>query len=94
MNLIMLSNSYFIEIDRYNHTLKKKCTGKKEEYEKVCGYFNSVRQAVEKFVKLNQLDIETKGDLYEYVEHVERCNEKCVNDILKGLSNGIQNIEK
>ena len=86
---INLINGYYIEIDEYNFTLKQKYQGttkdgESKEYEKVCGYFNKLDGAVDKFIKLNQIDSMSKLslDLREYVKKVNELNQKAVNDIM------------
>ena len=89
---INLINGYYIEIDEYNYTLKQKYEGKTKdeqpkECEKVCGYFNKLDGAVDKFIKLNQIDNMAKLslDLREYVKTVNELNKSAVNDITSVL---------
>lgn len=86
---INLINGYYIEIDEYNFTLKQKYQGTTKdgtpkESEKICGYFNKLDGAVDKFIKLNQINEMSKLslDLREYVKKVKELNEKAVKDIM------------
>ena len=80
MTTIELLDNYFIEIDEYNHTLKKryigeeKKTGKKVPKEKIIGYYRDVIGCVERCLRLICLD-ETSGaviSMREYAEASER----------------------
>ena len=87
--MIELCNGYYIEVDAMNYTLKKryegerKETGEKFDAEKVCGYFSGLDGALEKFVKLNQIDFlpHTGMDLGAYLELVVKSNEEAVRAI-------------
>ena len=80
MTTIELLDDYFIEIDEYNHTLKKryigeeKKTGKKVQKEKIIGYYRDVIGCVERCLRLICLE-ETNGtviSIREYAEATER----------------------
>ena len=80
MTTIELLDDYFIEIDEYNHTLKKryigeeKKTGKKVQKEKIIGYYRDVIGCVERCLRLICLE-ETNGaviSMREYAEASER----------------------
>ena len=87
--MIELCNGYYIEVDSMNFTLKKtyigekKETGEKFEAQKVCGYFSNLDGALEKFVKLNQIDYlpHTSLDLGTYLELLHKTNEEAVRVI-------------
>lgn len=86
--MIELCNGYYIEIDPMNFTLKKrykgtKKTGEQTDNEKVCGYFSTLDGAVEKFVKLNQIDLlpHTAMNLGTYLELLHKTNEEAVRAI-------------
>lgn len=77
--IVELMNNYFVEIDEYNHTLKKRYMGKdkngnEQEYEKVIGYFNNIKQCVERmtrFLTLEELDGNVVN-IQEYAEAAEK----------------------
>ena len=81
MTTVELKGGYFVEIDPMNYTLKQKYAGKnkageKTETEKTCGYFGNMKTAIEKYIKLVQLDVmdgETLS-LREYVKTIEQCD--------------------
>ena len=90
---IELSNGYYIEIDPMNFTLKKRYkgtnkSGEEIDAEKVCGYFSDVDGAIEKFVKLNQIDYlpRTSISLDEYIEIMHKANEEAVRGIKSVLN--------
>ena len=64
-----------------NYTLKQRYAGKnkageKMEAEKICGYFGNMKTAIEKYIKLVQLDV-MDGEalsLREYVKTIEQCD--------------------
>ena len=80
MTIVELINDYFIEIDTYNHTLKKRYIGKdkkteeEKECEKTIGYYRDIQECVEALVRCIPLD-ETDGRIIcmrEYAESAER----------------------
>lgn len=89
--IVELMNDYFVEIDEYNHTLKKRYMGKdkkgkEQEYEKVIGYFNNLKQCVERmtrFLALEELDGNVVT-IQEYAEAAENAFEA-----VKGLAIGV-----
>lgn len=89
--MIELCNGYYIEIDPMNFTLKKRYIGEKKETgekfdaNKVCGYFSTLDGALERFVKLNQIDLlpRTSIDLTTYLELVRDANLVAVEAIKK-----------
>lgn len=73
--IVELMNNYFVEIDEYNHTLKKRYMGKdkngnEQEYEKVIGYFNNIKQCVERMTRLLTLE-ELDGNVVKIKEYAE-----------------------
>lgn len=92
---VILTNGYYIEIDGLNHTLKQKYIAERKdgkskyETEKVCGYYNNLAGAVEKFIKLNQIDLMAQESLEmkEYVKSIEEINKasvKAIKSVLEG----------
>lgn len=89
VDMIELCNGYYIEIDPMNYTLKKRYEGERKETkekfdaEKVCGYFSTLDGALEKFVKLNQIDLlpRTAINLVTYLELVRDANLVAVSAI-------------
>ena len=88
MNIIELDGKYFIEVDDVNHTLKQRYTGEKKDgtkyqAEKVCGYFGKLDGAIDKYIKLNQIDsmAGTSVDLRGYVSLVYEANMQAVKAI-------------
>ena len=80
MTTILLIDDYFIEVDTYNHTLKKKYmgedkkTGEKKEMEKVIGFYRNLQEVLESLVRCIPLD-ETDERIIcmrEYAESAER----------------------
>lgn len=97
---INLNNEYYIEIDEFNHTLKKRYTGKtkdgvEKETEKVIGYYGNLKSAVEGFIKRNQLDsmAYTSLNMREYVKMVEEVNKEAVRAIMSVLEQGTKGEE-
>lgn len=96
---IKLLNNYLIEIEPLNYILKQSYTAKNgKEAEKVHGYFPNLADAVEWFLKLNQLDeamalVVKDGENEEkipvlpfadYVYFVEKIN-KAAMDAITGI---------
>ena len=89
--MIELCNGYYIDVDPMNFTLKKRYEGERKETkekfdaEKVCGYFSTLDGALERFVKLNQIDLlpRTSIDLTTYLELVRDANLLSVEAIKK-----------
>ena len=82
---INLINGYYIETDNRNFTLKQKYIGKrkdgtKKESVKIISHCGSLEQALETFLRLNQIPQDSKlaVDLMEYVNLVERSNKEAV----------------
>lgn len=84
MTTILLIDDYFVEVDTYNHTLKKKYmgedkkTGEKKEMEKVIGFYRNLQEVLESLVRCIPLD-ETEGRticMREYVDAAENAFKK------------------
>jgi hypothetical protein len=93
--IIELTDGYYIEIDEYNHTLKRKYVGKDKDgvdkiQEKVYGFYNNLGGAVEGFIKHNQLAKSPYKvtSLREYVKNIEEINKIAVSDIIACLKGG------
>lgn len=90
---INLNYGYYIEIDTYNYTLKQKYDGKTRDGQdkdsvRTCGYFGNIRNAIEKYLKLVQIDL-LDGEvltLQEYVKSIELINKTAVRGLEKELS--------
>lgn len=89
---INLSNGYYIDSDPLNYILKQSYTGKtndgkEKECSRTCGYYGSIRNAVEGFIAMNQksLTAEYEGDLRRYVGVIEKLNETAVSDVEKAI---------
>lgn len=85
---ITLTNGYSIEIDERNYTLKQKYEGKTKDgepkdAERICGYFGKLDQALEEFLKSNQLDrgSDLAMDIEEYAQFVSQVNNAAVEAI-------------
>lgn len=85
---IELQDGYFIEVDPLNYTLRQKYSGKTKDGEekesvRTHGYYGSIRQAVDRYIILSQLDFMDgmSIDLKEYVDLIERLNKSAVQRI-------------
>lgn len=85
---IKLQDGYFIDVDPLNCTLRQKYSGKTKDGEskesvRTHGYYGSIRQAVDRYITLSQLDFMDgmSIDLKEYVDLIERLNESAVQRI-------------
>lgn len=92
MGIIKLANGYYIEIDPLNYTLRQEYIGKtKEGQEKkgirTIGYFSNMKNAVDRFLKMNQVDElrDFSGDFKEYVKKVDEANKTAVKAICEVL---------
>jgi hypothetical protein len=91
---INLTNSFFIEVDDLNHTLKQKFIGKdkegnEKESERVCGYFGKdIGAAIGKYIRLNQnaLLAQEALELEEYVKSIKRINFEAVSVIKRAVA--------
>ena len=82
---ITLINGFYIETDNRNFTLKQKYIGTrkdgtKKEAVKIISHCCSLEQALETFLRLNQIPHGSKlaVDLIEYVNLAERSNKEAV----------------
>ena len=82
---ISLINGYYIEVNNRNFTLRQKYVGtskdgEKKEYSKIISHCGSLEQALETFLRMNQIPQESKlaVDLMEYVNLVEQSNKEAV----------------
>ncbi|OUO78179.1 hypothetical protein B5F53_11570 [Blautia sp. An249] len=93
---IILAENYVIDIDPLNYTLKKKYIGKDSSgndkaAEKVCGYFGNVRECVEEFIRLAQIE-KLKGmelSLEGYLERLEKENKRIADEIIRMMEEKI-----
>ena len=93
---INLSNGYYIDSDPLNYILKqsyigKTKDGKEKECTRTCGYYGSIRKAVEGFIDMNNkaLTAEYEGDLMRYVGVIEKLNEMAVSDVEKAIGGNV-----
>ena len=91
---ITLINGYYIETDNRNFTLKQKYIGTrkdgtKKEAVKIISHCGSLEQALETFLRLNQIPQESKlsVDLMEYANYIEQSNKDAVQ-ALKSVLDG------
>ena len=91
---ISLINGYYIEVNNRNFTLRQKYVGTskdgaKKEYSKIISHCGSLEQALETFLRMNQIPQDSKlaVDLIEYVNLVERSNKDAVR-ALKSVLDG------
>ena len=92
---INLINGFYIETDNRNFTLKQKYIGTrkdgtKKESVKIISHCGSLEQAIETFLRLNQIDRGAKlaVDLMEYVSLVEQSNKEAVQALKSVLEGG------
>ena len=90
---INLNYGYYIEVDTYNYTLKQKYDGKTRDGQdkdsvRTCGYFGNIRNAIEKYLKLVQLDLldDEVLSLHELVKSIELINKTAIRGLEKELS--------
>lgn len=90
--IINLTDGYYIEIDPLNHTLYQKFKGKTKDGEprvgrRTIGYFGNFERAVERYLKLVQLDKipGTVNSLPEYIGAVKTANKATVEEIRRLL---------
>ena len=86
---IELINGYYIEIDPLNYTLKQKYISEKtgKEAERVFGYFSTLQGVLDKFLRLNQIDVlaDMSMGMFDYVKKVEESNKMAVQAIKRVL---------
>ena len=93
MVMINLNYGYYIEVDTYNYTLKQKYDGKTKDGQdkdsvRTCGYFGNIRRAIDKYIRLVQIDLldEEALSLQEYAKSIELINKTAVRGLEKELS--------
>ena len=89
---ISLINGYYIETDNRNFTLRKryigtKKDGTKKESVKIISHCGSLEQALELFLRINQVPKEAKlsVDLMEYANHIEQSNKDAVRALKREI---------
>ena len=89
---INLINGFYIETDNRNFTLKQKYIGTrkdgtKKESVKIISHCGSLEQALELFLRINQVPKETKlsVDLMEYANHIEQSNKEAVRALKREI---------
>ena len=95
---ISLINGYYIEVNNRNFTLRQKYLGTrkdgaKKEYSKIISQCGSLEQALETFLRMNQIPHDSKlaVDLMSYVSLVEQSNKEAVQalkSVLEGSNAG------
>lgn len=91
---ISLINGYYIEVSNRNFTLRQKYVGtskegNKKEYSKIISHCGSLEQALDLFLRINQVPKEAKMsvDLMAYANYIEQSNKDAVQD-LKSVLDG------
>ena len=89
---INLINGFYIETDNRNFTLKQKYTGTrkdgtKKESVKIISHCGSLEQALELFLRINQVPKEAKMavDLMSYASLVEQSNKEAVRALKREI---------
>ena len=89
---INLINGFYIETDNRNFTLKQKYIGTrkdgtKKESVKIISHCGSLEQALELFLRINQVPKESKlsVDLMAYASLVEQSNEEAVRALKREI---------
>lgn len=89
---INLINGFYIETDNRNYTLKQKYIGKrkdgsKKESVKIISHCGSLEQALELFLRINQVPKEAKlsVDLMAYASLVEQSNKEAVRALKREI---------
>lgn len=79
------TDRYYIEIDAIgNHTLiENKVSEKGREYTKQIGYYQNVRQAVEKLAKLNVIERAESMEVLEYIKAVEQEFKRLIGEVVE-----------
>lgn len=97
---IKLQDGYFIEVDPLNCALRQRYSGKTKDGEskesvRTHGYYGSIRQAVDRYITLSQLDFMDgmSIDLKEYVDLIERLNKSAVQRIESAIGGVRKNEE-
>ena len=89
---ISLINGYYIDVTPNNFTLKQKYIGTrkdgtKKESVKIISHCGSLEQALELFLRINQVPKEAKlsVDLMEYANHIEQSNKEAVRALKREI---------
>ena len=89
---ISLINGYYIEVNNRNFTLRQKYVGtskdgNKKEYSKIISHCGSLEQALETFLRLNQIPHDSKlaVDLMEYANYIEQSNKEAVRALKREI---------
>lgn len=89
---ISLINGYYIDVTPNNFTLKQKYIGTrkdgtKKESVKIISHCGSLEQALELFLRINQVPKESKlsVDLMEYANHIEQSNKEAVRALKREI---------
>lgn len=89
---ITLINGYYIETDNRNFTLKQKYVGKrkdgtKKEAVKIISHCGSMEQALDLFLRINQVPKEAKMavDLMSYANYIEQSNKEAVRALKREI---------
>ena len=89
---INLINGFYIETDNRNFTLKQKYVGKrkdgtKKEAVKIISHCGSLEQALDLFLRINQVPKETKiaVDLMSYADFIEQSNKEAVRALKREI---------
>lgn len=89
---ISLINGYYIDVTPNNFTLKQKYIGTrkdgtKKESVKIISHCGSLEQALELFLRINQVPKEAKiaVDLMEYANYIEQSNKEAVRALKREI---------
>ena len=89
---INLINGYYIDVTPNNYTLKQKYIGTrkdgtKKESVKIISHCGSLEQALDLFLRINQVPKEAKlsVDLMEYANHIEQSNKEAVRALKREI---------
>ena len=89
---ISIINGYYIDVTPNNFTLKQKYIGTrkdgtKKESVKIISHCGSLEQAIELFLRINQVPKEAKlsVDLMEYANHIEKSNKEAVQALKREI---------
>ena len=92
---ITLLDGYYIDIDAWNYSLKRKTMEKKKdgteyEAERIIGHFGSLRHAVYRFLDESQQSDEISMDLETFAARVEKSNERTAIEIAELLEKVVE----
>ena len=89
---INLINGFYIDVTPNNFTLKQKYIGTrkdgtKKESVKIISHCGSLEQALDLFLRINQVPKEAKlsVDLMEYANHIEQSNKEAVRALKREI---------